>query len=924
MTLGSVALIQLSKKYEMQKAQNRVILQENNAKIKQQILDKQAYVSSLTLLKNQKKITDEQAIQNVMKETGCSIEVATAQVMAARKIDESKLDAEIAATQQEITGLTIQQAENSIQLQQNGVGILSTLSSVFSILTPILSVMSMINMVQQAIVNSKRQEITATAQVNAKEAVGLPTKLAGMVGSMVSSAKTIPGVIAMIAMGVALAAALGVGIAAATGAFSGEDATDETASEVNDLSNEIYKLTEKAQSIKTITSSYEELDNQIIKTKEDQEEMNDLLEQAADNLDDDEQDIYNSLSTNALKKQYLDSIKEQSLATANADRQKQLQLINSMSTSNRAALLSSDATDSDYLTAQSALYAIANNELYQYIDTMKDASEESDEYWKAIEEVTQTMLEGVSPTEAYYYAQNPEKIQAIVSALSDLKSAYTDTDGVIQEAGVAEILNSDDYNIKEKVEAFRKAKQALAGTSIYDAFMSTYQDLDTFVQNFSNELLDWIDAMGITTDSINDLADAIQDLGYTTEQSSIKLAKMFQEIADGNSIGDAIEEVFNLDETADDFEDTYSAILNAYEKAVGTTLLDMGQNIESLKSQINTFYETAQKWSTMSESEKTEFLSDNSDLFSGSNGAELLKAFESGDYQKIQTALQNNQTLVNKVQTRIDDLKTQLAIEEARLEEDKDYATIEYLQEQLKSLEDVNEIYSASLDLRLEQENNYLEEYKSYLEEQRDALQDSLDERKEAYQNYFDAVNQEAEDEDFEEQESTLIANITKLASSTSADAINQSAELEQSLKDLEKERLDTLRERAQDQILDNIDDQLDLINDKFDKLLDSNQALLTAMTGQLSDPEAFVTNLISSKATSEGLTALGIEDYIQTLSTTYGSLVGTDLFEQISVEENGNNLVLNVAGTPIELSNNDQQSVYDAIMNALRAVGAI
>ena len=287
--------------------------------------------------------------------------------------------------------------------------------------------------------------------------------------------------------------------------------------------------------------------------------------------------------------------------------------------------------------------------------------------------------------------------------------------------------------------------------------------------------------------------------------------------------------------------------------------------------------------------------------------------------------MQQNETLAAKIQTRIQDLQTQLDIEESRAEADKDYATIQYLKEQLEYLNDVEKIYSADLDLRLEQEEAYLEQYKSYLEEQRDALQDSLDERKEAYENYFETVNQEAEDEDFEEQESTLIANITKLASSSSADALNQSKELEQSLEDLEKDRLDTLRERAQDQILDNIDDQLDLINDKFDDLLNSNQALLAAMTGQLDDPTAFVTNLISSKATSEGLTALGIEDYIQTLSTTYGSLIGTDLFDQISVEQNSNNnLVLNVAGTQIELSNNDQQSVYDAIMKALRAVGAI
>ena len=49
--------------------------------------------------------------------------------------------------------------------------------------------------------------------------------------------------------------------------------------------------------------------------------------------------------------------------------------------------------------------------------------------------------------------------------------------------------------------------------------------------------------------------------------------------------------------------------------------------------------------------------------------------------------------------------------------------------------------------------------------------------------------------EDFEEKESTLIANISKLATSGSADAVNQQAKLEQELAQLENE-LQVLRDK--------------------------------------------------------------------------------------------------------------------------------
>ena len=75
------------------------------------------------------------------------------------------------------------------------------------------------------------------------------------------------------------------GIAAlASKSTSGEKETKE----IQNLNKEIYDLTKRAESMQTIVSKFDALDEKIIKTNEDLKEMNNLLTSAADNLDDTE------------------------------------------------------------------------------------------------------------------------------------------------------------------------------------------------------------------------------------------------------------------------------------------------------------------------------------------------------------------------------------------------------------------------------------------------------------------------------------------------------------------------------------------------------------------------------------------------------------------------------------------------------------
>ena len=146
-----------------------------------------------------------------------------------------------------------------------------------------------------------------------------------------------------------------------------------------------------------------------------------------------------------------------------------------------------------------------------------------------------------------------------------------------------------------------------------------------------------------------------------------------------------------------------------------------------------------------------EFVADNAELFSGEGGAAMLEAFESGDYDKIESALATQ--MAEDTQKKLEDVRRTLAVEMARVGDDRNEAYIKALQEYEAYLMDTDKLYEASLELQLEKEEAQLEEYRSYLEKEQEALEESLEKRKEAYESYFDSLEQEEEDQDLKNKQ---------------------------------------------------------------------------------------------------------------------------------------------------------------------------
>ena len=350
----------------------------------------------------------------------------------------------------------------------------------------------------------------------------------------------------------------------------------------------------------------------------------------------------------------------------------------------------------------------------------------------------------------------------------------------------------------------------------------------------------------------------------------------------------------------------------------------MGQNIDKFSNQVSTFYSKASEWSSMSETDKSEFLQDNYELFGGQDGEKLLEAFRSGNYNVIQEALSTNETLLENRKILLNQVEQELKIELAREGDDYNAAYVEQLQSYKRQLENEETLFQANLETRLDQQQKAIDQYKDMLEKEQDALTSSLDKRKDAYSKYFDAVNQKYDNQDYEDTATRYTTNIEKLSSSTDAASMKQAKDLEQKLEDLEKDRLKTLRERAQDALTKNIDDQVTEINDKFDKLLNDQQALLTALTtNSNSSTASLFSKLVSTQVSSGDLTAVGLEEYLQTLQSTLGNYLSDIDWNNISTStDENNNVVLNISGKEVVLNSDDQQTLYNVILNAFKELG--
>jgi hypothetical protein len=252
---------------------------------------------------------------------------------------------------------------------------------------------------------------------------------------------------------------------------------DSAAENINELSNEIYKLNESANALNEVGRKFDELDDKVIKTKEDLAEMSSLLKSAGDNLSEEndkdkkgkeienssDKYDYSQLKSDTERRKFIEIKEQEYRDEANKKRQDQLDYAKNLSEGERKALLDDSTTNSKYLETQSSIRAIANNEIYETINALREKGIYDEQELQNAKDVATAIMSEVKAMEAYEYALDPQKIQHLVTSLNDLNATH--------------IFMDESQTITDRIKAYEELEIALQGdTTALQALHAAYAD----------------------------------------------------------------------------------------------------------------------------------------------------------------------------------------------------------------------------------------------------------------------------------------------------------------------------------------------------------------------------------------------------------------------------------------------------------------
>lgn len=930
-SLGLSILTNKLRELEVQRESNKAFLEKRKQEIDQNKESKKQAVAVLKQLKQEQKqeskITAEkwQQVYAEAVEKGNSEQAALALEQVNKEYaEQAGIDAEIARLNNEIATAEGDSARLSLQILSNSKGMPSILGSLLQPLSGIIGFMTTIIAKQRIIKQGTKEQTAEDEKNNIVKAKGMS---AGVIKAF--SGAGIPGVIAGIALVGTLLATLGITGIGAFGLITG--GAKSTTDEINESSATMYNLRKEIGAISTAEKTFDELNNKLIKTNEDLQEMSKILDEIGDKLNDEDlgknkdvgygrgisaKQYYESFTSDAGRRSALAFIEETENKLLEEERHNQLKII-----SQDLSLLTKNTKDA--LVAQDALIANTNAATQGIINDLKLSINET----TALRQLTENVVGAMDKEALYRLANDEAALEQFVKKINKLR---------VGQDSVASILNSSSASFKKQLQAYRLVQQELTGAE-KEAFERYYQQMDGLLklEKGGEEVFDFIDKRGLTYQKINDFKSALEDLSkYGIEVSEELLTEtILPELAKTNGdITAVINSVFTNQLKAftaneEEFLSAYNAVVNSFSTLLSKGILNVGQNIESLKNSVNNIYETATKWNTLKDSEKTDFLTQYADLFGGESGAKLLEAFETGNYNLIEQTLKSNQGLITRLNNEIQEVEQELLVEEARQGEDRNEAHIKYLKEQIKLLKDDQNFFRANLELILDQQKTQLDLYKDYLTQQQEQLEDSLTKQRDAYQKYFDALKEIQEDMDYEETANRLATNAAKLASSTDAHSAALQKDLELQLQELEKEHLQELRERAQEAVINNIDQTIEQLSNQLDEVTSNQEKLYQLMLQDFSaNGNNLLNQMIETRATAGDLTALGMEDWISsTLGAAFASIIPNIDYDALQLAGSSAvnyNASLNINQITQNLTDDQKQLISSTMMQLLQQMG--
>lgn len=926
---ASAMLLSKIEEYKVQKMLLREQLELRKSNLENLKVQKEALIKKkeeLIAASKNKVLKQEALVIDLRAQAAKADETKKAEYAAQLQVEEAKLqqmqseelavqkglESEIIQLKTDINTVDTEIALTENQMTLNSASLLGTLNKILPVVGSVLTILTMVN-------SAKKKGIALTEKQTAADKKNADVNMASAPAKIMGGSAS--GGLVGLAIGAAILAALGLGVALMVQFNQQQQNSDKM---LQKTGAEIFNITKNVNALQSTFDALDKIDKKLIKSKEDAKAYADELTKIetilSSNKDSNllnvgnisEQDYYKSLTSDSDRMAFLKEWKDAANMRLDSLRQQQ-----------RESLARTGIrTNTEKVTATSLI----RSDIYDEINNLELSAVEK----SSMREFVDSIVDEFSDDQKRAILNNGQPLSDIMSKALNTK---------INGEGAVGILSDEARTIQERAKAYKSLQASLNGIAGASEWIkSAYAGWDKITEIFSDEQLRNLDKFNIDFNKLNNLYtnfDTVAKKVASDTNGSVIFSTLMNEKEYQKGM---LEAVKNLDRfegdvsaavrdafkgiigTSEEYNDVWNAIFDQFGNALTVGIQNIGQSVDKLKSSVTSFYSTAQKWNTMSKTEQSTFMSEHAAEFSGEDGAKLLEAFETQDYNRIEEALRNNQTIRNNLDRQIQQVRQELGVEEAKLGATRDEGKIKMLKEVLAQLE-ADTFYQVDLETLVEQQNARINAYKELLQKEEELLTKSLEERKDAYQSYFDSINQKSEDENYEEKAGLLTANLAKLSGSTSMTAKAQTEELQNSLAELEKERLDTLRERAQEAVIQSIDDTITEINDSFAELLENNREILNLLRG--TSGESLVADLLSQDSFSTK-TAAEAQQYLNEIQSTFGSQVSGIDWSKVSVSETGGQLTLNIGDQVIQLSGKEAQgrNIKEAILTALAQNG--
>jgi hypothetical protein len=428
------------------------------------------------------------------------------------------------------------------------------------------------------------------------------------------------------------------------------------------------------------------------------------------------------------------------------------------------------------------------------LEDQKRANQEYNETEKAFDDLQESLYDLITPIEdilgltqvltslessAKKARDFADKIEEGTATLEDWSNAAID---------YADILASEAWaNAKTDKERADLLRQ---GNSIFDSAKNRREQIDAAEQRFNLE----------TDTQIAELRDQLED-PETTEEEKVAIQQQIEALEEQKKANQAV----------------YEALRDFYD-----IMTEAQVTQEANKKAIEKLDKAIEKGSLTAYDQKNTYLRE--------NAAAAQSKLNSFWGNQAMTDYFTNRKDFEKWQKAVKDLyngnaEAYQALIKTLSEEDQEYLKNMYnsYSEYQTEIDEINEQITQNT---LDRQDAAIEAYKQKMEREYNETKESLDKRKKLYEKYFDAIDKEAEEDDYESERSRLLNAIGSLSTSTDMASLNKRKELEKELADLEKERRETERDELRDNVMERIEEQQSEFDKIYEEATENNRAI--------------------------------------------------------------------------------------------------